>query len=395
MTQVTRILTIEDDPTIRANIVAYLADEGYELLEAPDGVEGLRMFRESRPNLVLCDLRMPKLDGLDVLQQITQSSPETPVVIVSGAGMIADAIQALQRGAWDFITKPINDMQVLDAAIDKALDRARLLAENREYQRKLERVNQKLNTALQQLQADQEAGRKLQSRLLPPDNRALSGFVFSRRLYPATSLSGDFVDYFPIDHRHVGFYMADVSGHDTGSALVTVIVKTLMLHLRDALGKDADNTILMPERTLGRVNKEICRLDLDKYITMFYGVIDAVENTMTTSNGGQFPFPVLFNGHTTQTIGARSRPVGLFEDARFFAMDLHLPEQFLILLISDGIFELMPDRSNKEQYKDVVANIKSSVGELDEITRAMGLESAGNLKDDVTILTIKRQADVR
>ena len=390
----TRILTIEDDPTIRANIVAYLADGGYELLEASDGMEGLEIFRESQPDLVVCDLRMPKLDGLDVLHQINQSSPETPVVIVSGAGMITDAIQALQRGAWDFITKPITDMQVLDTAIDKALERARLLAENRKYQRELESVNRKLNIALQQLKADQEAGRKVQTRLLPPDGLVLGGFTFRRKLYPSACLSGDFVDYFCIDRRHIGFYMADVSGHDTGSAFVTVIVKTLMTQLGNALQKDADNTILLPQRTLGRINEELCRLNLDKYITMFYGVIDTVENKMISSNGGQFPYPILFDGRIAQAISARSRPVGLFEDASFSATEIHLPEQFLILLISDGIFELTLDKSNKEQYAGLLAGIKSTARQLDEMTHDMGLETADHLTDDVTLLTINRQANV-
>ena len=122
MTDQKRILTIEDDATVRMNIVAYLEDSGYQMIQAADGLEGLHQFKDQRPDLVLCDLRMPKLDGLDVLQEITQLSPDTPVIIVSGAGMISDAIQALKRGAWDYVTKPIPDMQVLEAAIIKALD---------------------------------------------------------------------------------------------------------------------------------------------------------------------------------------------------------------------------------------------------------------------------------
>ena len=393
MTETTRILTIEDDAIIRGNIVAYLEDNGYEMLEASDGQEGLELFLETRPDVVLCDLRMPKLDGLEVLQKIAQASPDTPVIIVSGAGMIADAIHAMQHGAWDFITKPIPDMQVLDAAVEKALDRARLLHENREYQRELERVNRELSNALQQLKADQEAGREVQAKLLPADNQDLSGFVFHRRLYPATYLSGDFVDYFSIDNRHIGFYMADVSGHDTGSAFVTVIVKTLMTQLRDALEKDQDETILAPARTLDRINEELYRQELDKYITIFYGVIDVEENRMRASNGGQFPYPILFDGRNAREVNARSRPVGLFESVQFPSKEVELPQNFQLLLVSDGIFELMPEKSNKEQYEDLLTRVANTAQPLEDIAAEIELNYRGQLADDVTLLAIHRQTE--
>ena len=184
-----RILTIEDDSTIRANIVAYLEDCGYAMLEASDGLQGLEQFKENQPDLVLCDLRMPKMDGLDVLEQISQTSPDTPVIVVSGAGMIGDAIQALKRGAWDYITKPIPDMQVLEVAINKALDRLRLVRENREYQAELEQVNRELRDALDQLQANQQAGKEVQNKLLPLNYQVLGDFEFRYRLYPAMYLS--------------------------------------------------------------------------------------------------------------------------------------------------------------------------------------------------------------
>ena len=167
MAQSKLILTIEDDPIVRKNIVAYLTDSGYELLEAVDGHQGLELFRERQPDLVLCDLRMPKIDGLDVLKEITRVSADTPVIIVSGAGMIDDAIQALKRGAWDYLIKPISDMQVLEVAVDRAMGKLRLIEENHAYQHKLERINRELSEALIQLQANQQAGRELQARLLP------------------------------------------------------------------------------------------------------------------------------------------------------------------------------------------------------------------------------------
>ena len=87
-----KILTIEDEPPIRNSIVAYLEDSGFTMLEANDGPSGLEIFRHEHPDVVLCDLRLPGMDGLEVLSTITAESPETPVIIVSGVSLLNYAV---------------------------------------------------------------------------------------------------------------------------------------------------------------------------------------------------------------------------------------------------------------------------------------------------------------
>lgn len=125
------ILAIEDEPVVRESIAAYLEDSGFDVLQAIDGRSGLDTYHRQCPDLVLVDLRMPQVDGLEVLATICKETPETPVIVVSGTGELKDAIKAIRLGAWDFITKPIPDMAVLENAIRKALERAHLLVENR------------------------------------------------------------------------------------------------------------------------------------------------------------------------------------------------------------------------------------------------------------------------
>ena len=115
-----KILTIEDEPPIRDSIVAYLEDSGFTMLEANDGPTGLEVFRHEHPDVVLCDLRLPGMDGLEVLSTITSESPETPVIVVSGVSQLDYAVQALKHGAWDYVTKPIHDMAVLESAVRRA-----------------------------------------------------------------------------------------------------------------------------------------------------------------------------------------------------------------------------------------------------------------------------------
>ncbi len=133
-----RILTIDDDLTVRENIVAYLEDSGFEVFQAENGALGLEVFRRENPDLVLVDLRMPVMDGMEVVRRLKVEAPAVPVIVVSGVGVLEEAVEALRIGAWDFVTKPITDMMVLEHAVGKSLERARLLDERNRYQERLE-----------------------------------------------------------------------------------------------------------------------------------------------------------------------------------------------------------------------------------------------------------------
>jgi len=132
------LLTIDDEAGVRKTIRLYFEDIGFRVLTAENGEAGLAVFQRENPDVVLADLRMPGINGLEVVAQIKDVSPETPVVVVSGTGVLADAINAVRLGAWDYVTKPIDDMNVLGHIVDKALERARLIRENRRYQQHLE-----------------------------------------------------------------------------------------------------------------------------------------------------------------------------------------------------------------------------------------------------------------
>ncbi|WP_320171581.1 HD domain-containing phosphohydrolase [Maridesulfovibrio sp.] len=132
------ILVIDDESFVRETISDYLSDSGFEIIGAGDGEEGLDVFRKENPDAVLVDLNMPKVDGFEVLKAVTTESPDTPIIVVSGAGLIQDAINAVRLGAWDFVTKPIVDLSILEHVLGQGLERARLIKENRRYKEHLE-----------------------------------------------------------------------------------------------------------------------------------------------------------------------------------------------------------------------------------------------------------------
>ena len=132
------LLTIDDEEPFRRSIRGFFEDAGFEVWEARDGQEGLAIFRDRRPGVVLVDLVMPGISGLEVIEMLAEEAPETPVVVLSGTGVMADAIGAIRKGAWDYVMKPVPDMAALEHVVKNVLERARLREERRRYQDHLE-----------------------------------------------------------------------------------------------------------------------------------------------------------------------------------------------------------------------------------------------------------------
>lgn len=172
------VLTIDDEESVLISLKNYLEDCNFKVLQANNGRVGLELFDREKPDIVLVDLRMPEVDGLDVLRIITRDSPTTPILVVSGTGNIADAVAALHLGAWDYLLKPIADLSILEHAVNKALERARLLDENRAYQENLE---EKVIERTKALQASERRFRLLFENapiglaVITPEGKFLSG----------------------------------------------------------------------------------------------------------------------------------------------------------------------------------------------------------------------------
>lgn len=129
---------IDDDSTILLLLSSYLQQEGYRVVTAADGREGLDQFLVERPDVVLCDLSMPGLGGLEVLAEVKRRSPLTPFVVFSGTSDIAQAVEALRQGAWDYLLKPLPGLELLPPLLHRMKERAILLREKELAQSRLE-----------------------------------------------------------------------------------------------------------------------------------------------------------------------------------------------------------------------------------------------------------------
>lgn len=147
-----KILVIDDEMYIRDSVMGLLEDFGFDVIDAEDGEQGMERFDNEHPDLVLSDLKMPNMGGLEVLSQVVRKKPQIPIIIVSGAGNISDTVEALRLGAWDYIIKPVQDMNVLYHAINKAFERVALIEEKQRYQNDLEQANKELKQSLETIE---------------------------------------------------------------------------------------------------------------------------------------------------------------------------------------------------------------------------------------------------
>lgn len=143
------VLVIDDDNSICELIVKYLKHIGYETLQANDGKRGVELFDRHSPQVVLLDLHMPDMDGFEVLKYIRSRTDETPVIIISGVGTQKDTTKALRLGAWDYITKPFQELDILQHAVEKTIERAALLAATKEVKKQLPPEEKKLSNDIE------------------------------------------------------------------------------------------------------------------------------------------------------------------------------------------------------------------------------------------------------
>ena len=135
------ILIIDDEKAIRKTLSEILSFEGYKIDEASDGEEGLKKFRERNYDVVLCDIKMPKIDGIEFLQKAGESNPDVPVIMISGHGNIETAVEAVKTGAYDYISKP-PDLNRLLITIRNAMDKSNLVSEAKVLKKKVNRVQE-------------------------------------------------------------------------------------------------------------------------------------------------------------------------------------------------------------------------------------------------------------
>lgn len=385
-----KVLVIDADGNMREHVAGYLQNTGYNTITAPDGESGLAMIQGEKPGCVICDLNLPKLDGINVLRHIADVDAELPIIVMSGQGEMDDVVEALRLGASDFLIKPIVDLEVLEHAIERSLERYSLRQDNIRYRMQLEQANSVLKNNLAMLEQDHQAGLMVQMKMLPVSPMQKGAYVFRHQIVPSLYLSGDFVEHVTVGTDHVVFFVADVSGHGASSAFVTVLLKNLTARMRSDFNHLDKDTILHPGEFLVQANAELMATGIGKHATMFYAVLNTRRNSLVYTVAGHLPLPVLIAGNETRYLEGQGAPVGLFEDAEYEETSLELPDEFRLMLFTDGILEVLDAPSLAAKEKLLLTNSPPMRAEPGMVLEHYNVDPTQKYPDDIAVLLLDK-----
>ena len=380
------LLIIDADMEFASHLAEFLGAQGFHVEVSAAVDQCPQAFQSISPDLVVGDLEAHQI------QQLMQSSlymHSTPPLVVLSKNIASEAIlTALREGAADYIAKiDIQYDQVL-GSIERLLKSVRLQRENHLIRQELESANKELRAGLEELQADQRAGRHIQMKMLPDKDLALQNIHFDHCIKPSLYLSGDFLEYFRVSETKVAFYFADVSGHGASSAFITVLLKNLSNRLQRNLRRRSSDDVLHPDQFLNRVNKELIENGLGKHLTMFAGLIDVAERKLTYSIGAHFPMPILTEHGHSRFLEGKGPPVGLFEEPSFPVYETNLEEGFSLVLCSDGLLEVISAKSLVEKERKLLETVEGASHTIKGLESAFGIDWIKELPDDVAILVV-------
>ncbi|MEY4642359.1 MAG: hypothetical protein RLZZ227_2353 [Pseudomonadota bacterium] len=386
------ILVVEDDAVVRTSIASALTSRGHRVVLADGPEEALERFHSASPDLVIIDIHLPRADSFDTLQQLLDLAPDLPIIVLAARGNNDDLMRALRLGVSDYLILPLADDLMLEHSVNSSLRRARLLEENSRIRRKLELINAEMEERIEIFRQDQQAGRHVQINMMPVPPQTISCYTFNHRVFPSLYLSGDTVDYKLVSRHETLFYIADVSGHGSSSAFITILLRFRIEQMRKEYLRGRFTGAFTPARILALLNRDLIQAGLEKHITLFMGLLDDSMNTLTYSVAGHQPLPLLYqNGSADFIPVARSSfPIGLLVEAEYFDETITLSEDFALVLFSDGIFESLklPDMAAKEaRLREVVTESK---GAFDSIKSSLALSKTISVPDDIAVMSVTR-----
>ena len=283
-----------------------------------------------------------------------------------------------------------------DAELDSILHRVSNLAQSREqkrlYSSELEQTNQNLQNSLQLLKQDQLAGLEVQKSLMPESPLKFGDYEISHSITPSLYLSGDFVGYNFVLGRYLLFYFADVSGHGASSAFVTVLLRFMIGRVirKHQVQQDYAALAQAPEGLVESINSQLLATGLGKHLTIVAGSLDTETRQLRYVVGAQQPAPILISDGQARFLPGKGKPAGIFEDAKWVVEEIRLPESFALVLLSDGVFDLVADKEIADKEQTLLSYLTASAGSIDKLKDAVFIDDIQDPQDDISVLLLTR-----
>lgn len=334
----------------------------------------------------------PYHDVAALLEECTEHSGGVVLPVLQDASP-ERVINLIRLGVVDILLNPVTEHELIET-VNRVAGHKSLYDENLAYSQQLEVANRELRENINILKMDQMAGRQVQKNLLPASPLVHRDYTIAHRIVPSLYLSGDFVGYNIIFDRYLLFYLADVSGHGSSSAFVTILLKFILRRIlrRHIASNDVETLTHAPQGFIEHINRQMLATGLEKHLTMFAGAIDMSTSIFRYAIASQMPMPVLLADGKARYLEGKGKPVGLFEDVTWNVQEVTLPGDFALMVASDGLLEMLSDMGLAEQDEYLLKAVEETGGEHEALCRKLGLNSISEAVDDISLLTVVRRS---
>lgn len=377
-----RVLVVDDEADlellVRQKFRKRITAGDLEFMFARNGEEALRKLEEDRTiEIVLTDVNMPVMDGLTLLSRVAGLPQLLRTVVVSAYDDMENIRTAMNRGAFDFLTKPI-DFEDLEQTLDKTLREVEIIRSGIQARDQLALIDYELEVAT-----------RIQKSILPENIEGREEFEISATMLPARQVSGDFYDYFFIDTNRLGLVIGDVSGKGIPAALYMAVSRTLLRATALQGGP--------PAECLDHVNRVLLKQsDGEVFLTLFYGILDLITGEFEYSAGGQTP-PYLFSPHLGGRFlrEPRGMMLGLLDEAVFESCTINLQPGDGLVLYTDGVTEADNSREeffSESRLKTMIEGSKTGLSQeiVAGLLREIRVFTEGRPQsDDITLLAFR------
>jgi len=327
-----RILIAEDDLYQRAMLAGHLAEMDCVIEQSSTSADALAWLASAAsdshsPDLAIVSTRLKGHNGAPLYREIIHRHPEVPVVLISDRRSMGDAVLAMREGAYDYLTKPFESLDDVGLRVSRALERARLVRENREFRAAIE--------------YDLEIARTVQERFLPSDFPLPDRVSYGAHYTACSGVGGDLYDVLALDDEHLGAYIFDVSGHGASAALITSILKISFHAFIEKSGPahaSGDDPTLVAMSYLNPVLKRLTTST--QFATMIYAMLDLDGQRLAFTSAGHC-YPILIDpaGHATYVKPRQGPPLGVLASVTYQQDWIEFIPGSTIVVYTDGINE--------------------------------------------------------
>ncbi|MEI6859015.1 MAG: response regulator [Shewanella sp.] len=310
------ILLVEDDLVFRRIVATFLCSRGAKVIEANNGVQALDKFKQYTVDIVLADLSMPIMGGLDMLKNMSKLNSSIPLIVISGNKLLADVAEALRLGACDYLVKPVSDLFLIENAIMQCLEAH--LSKEIHLDDLVELSHQELQENLALLEQNEHAAKSVQQQLFPPSQINYLTARVDYSLYKSDEVSAYFIDTMNVGDNYLVMYMAHFHPQNNRAAFASVLLKSFVNQKLKSYRNGTTRTIIEPCNMLGYLNERMTKSGLDICIDIVYVVIELSQYRASIAQAGNGLHCYIRNQH-------RLTPIALPDSLQLGIVNLGYP----------------------------------------------------------------------